>query len=233
MGIAARGTDYHELLRAGGGGWRDFTFPSDRAFATPIAAASASRANRVDVLGTVSGNQLYHSFYQESLPGFNELYNQDVDNWCWADAAGMVINYLNLGTSGWTAQQSCQFVSTTDGENCCGASAPAECHHGGSSGDVLDAYGFDYDAVDPMAISTVRMMIQVFHQPVIAHEDHLTTSGGHLVVLRDVSRVGGIDYVEIADPANYGAAWVWPYVTFLAYATNWHVDTMLTDFARN
>ena len=62
--------------------------------------------------------------------------------------------------------------------------------------------------------------------PVISHQSSNVSSTNHVVVLRDIYAIAGTDYVVIADPANGGKSWVWPYATYLAYNTNWSVDYM-------
>ncbi|HEY4239494.1 MAG TPA: hypothetical protein VGM88_06745 [Kofleriaceae bacterium] len=207
-------------------------FTTDHAFSVPVAASSTSRTNRVDFLA-MNGTSVIHAFYQESLPGFAELSNPDEDNWCWADSSGAAINYMNLGVAGWTPEATCQFVSTDEGENCCGIAAPAECHRSGSAKSVYDDYGFSWDIDDEIDYTTLRIYLQQLHQPVIMREQHNTDSGGHEVVLRDAYTQHGVQYVEIADPSNNGLTWVWDWNTLINYNGNWHVDYMIAGLSRD
>ncbi len=211
--------------------WSSSVFPTERPFDRPLAVASTSRARRVDLFATDPGTgSLIHSLFQESLPGFAELSNPQPDFWCWANAAGAAINYLNLGRPGWTPAQTCEYVGIDDGTYCCGLNPPDSCLHGGSSQDVFADFGIGWNNDDILTLSQVRYQIQSRHQPVLVREDHNTTSGGHIVVLRDTYRLGGVDYVELADPANNGKTWVWSWTKLITYDGNWNVDYMLSDF---
>lgn len=215
-------------------GWHDLGMASELAVGTLVAAASPSRANRLDVLGldlASPSTGLQQTFYQESLPGFAELYNPETQYWCWANATGVIINYLMRGTYGWTPKATCDYVGTTLGYNCCGALVDPSCYTTGDHSDVYDAYNVTVGDSGIYTFDQIRYDLAVNHLPVLVHESHNNDSGNHVVVIHEAFRLGGVEYVSIADPGDNGATWTWPYSTLMAYNGNWHVDYMERGFA--
>lgn len=205
-------------------GWTSKDSTSSTALAGEVVAAAAlGRPNRVDFLTSLDGTSLAHTLFQESLPGFAELANPQTQYWCWANAPGMVLNYaygdLNLAT--------CAFVSAELGTACCVSPTPDDCLTAGDPEDVMDTWGLTWtDSSSVLSAAQLRYELYVRHMPVISHQNSNVSSTNHVVVLRDIYAVAGTDYVVIADPANGGKSWVWPYATYLAYNTNWSVDYM-------
>lgn len=224
--IAKSGSSVKQMVRNSTGILFDTTtLPSDHTFTNPIAAATPSRANRVDFLAIGSGSSVIHSFYQESLPGWSDLSNPRTDWWCWADSGGAVVNYLKH-----QSLHTCQYVTTAFGINCCSTPYQSACLDSGNPRNVLSEYGYDHDETDKLSFEALRYYLQVLHQPVIAHQDNHGSSVNHVVVLHDVYTIAGVNYVEIMDPAQGGVTWVYPYSEYLAYDGSWNVDAMYYDF---
>lgn len=211
------------IWRIGSADWSEAHYTSHQAFGQPRLAAALGRPNRFDVVGTPDGTNIYHSLYQESLPGFAELNNPQPDYWCFANSSGMVVNYLNQPAA---PLPTCVFASSDLGANCCAATVPDACLSGGSTSNVLSNFGVTWSDERILTADELRFELLVAHRPVIAHEDHNNDSGSHVVVIRDIYKVAGVDYVALVDPANRGLTWVWPYTTLINYNGNWHIDYM-------
>lgn len=217
----------HIWREPGRSSWLEAHYTSSQGFGQPRAAAALGRPNRIDLLGTPNASNLWHALYQESLPGFAELYNPQTQYWCFANASGMVINYMNLPAA---PLSTCTYVSSQFGLDCCVSPTPDDCLHGGDTGDMLQSFGVTWDDKRILTPDELRVELLLRHMPVIAHEDHNNDSGSHVVVIRDIYRIAGVDYVALVDPGNYGKTWVWPYNTFITYNGNWHVNYMYQGF---
>lgn len=218
------------LSQDAGGEWKPNNYPSNSAFGRPVAAAAIGRPNRFDIIGSPGGSSIRHSFYQESLPGFAELNNPQTSYWCFANAAGMVINYMALPAA---PRPTCEFVSSQFGQDCCLVPTPQDCKQGGDTADLLEAYSVTWNDQRILTPFELRLELLLRHMPVIAHSESNISDSNHVVVIRDIYNIGGVDYVAIVDPANSGRTWVWPYETFVNYDGNWHVDYMYQGFRRD
>lgn len=218
--FARRGTTLRQIQK-NGTQWSDLIFASSAAFGTPVAAAALGRPERIDFLGSPDGSTLKHTLYQESVPGYLELWNPYTSHWCWATTAGTVVNQM-YGF----AHPTCYYVSLEVGEDCCAANPDSSCITTGSDSSVLSAWGIDWTEGPPLTADELRFQLQVIKHPVIAFHDITLSFVNHYVVLRDIYAVNGVDYVVIADPGDNGESWVWPYSTYLAYDDNWEVTSM-------
>jgi hypothetical protein len=80
------------------------------------ATAPMHGPNRIDVIMLVN-DSIYHSMYLESLPGFEQIRNEDTADWCWAATATMVVDYLYTRYNGLDAPKRATCANVTMVEN--------------------------------------------------------------------------------------------------------------------
>jgi len=216
----------HMWFESTSGSWKTHSesLNTTTAIGTPVAASARGRLGRIDVISLAS-TVLRHTFFQESLPGGVPPEPQPNGYWCWAAAGATVLNYLHPTLH----LSQCQAVNAVLGRSdCCHATTPSACLVGGTAESVFDEYDQSYDSSDsPLSLASLKMLLQVAKKPVVSFHYHPQDGGGHIVVLTDVYRFMGEDYMVITDSKMGGGNWIMPYSEYLADHGSWKVTRMV------
>src|SRR5258706_10957655 len=123
------------------------------------------------------------------------LHPQDVDQWCWAASAQMIMEFLNHNVS------ECTQANDAFGRaDCCNSSVPSDCNN--ADWPHFDKYNFDYRRTSDSALTWDQLKEQVSCQnsPVAFSWGWSNGIGGHMMVVVGYNVVNGTNYVIINDP---------------------------------
>ncbi len=212
------------------------TLASSEAARFPAAASAPGRPNRIDLLTLPSGTKLSHSFFSEPLAGF-KVYSQPNAFWCWIASPLSVLEYLKKPHLAECSEANADLAQST----CCNSPLPSACQQGGNVATVLKRNNVAFSSSAPLSVAQIRDQIYVKKQPIIVHHYHPADGGGHYVIIRDVYRFAGVDYLVIADSKfqdattpSLGANWVVSYDDYIDVAMthpSWRVDQMVYGFS--